>query len=105
MAKLIVMSFASLLSASLAHAETKLAGAATLRGDRMIAAYFKNETRALAEACLADVKSWDDWQSRRETYRQQLREMLGLDPLPERMPLQPVVTGKLDHDDFTVEKL
>ena len=53
----------------------------------MIAAYFRNETRKLADACLADIKTWDDWTSRRETYRQQLREMLGLDPLPERTPL------------------
>ena len=75
------------------------------RGDQMIDAYFRNETRKLADACLADIKTWDDWTSRRETYRQQLREMLGLDPLPERTPLKPVVTGTLDHDDFTVEKL
>jgi cephalosporin-C deacetylase-like acetyl esterase len=106
MARLIVvMSFASLLSASLAHAETTSANLSTERGGRMIAAYFENETRALAEACLADVKTRDDWQSRRDTYRGQLREMLGLDPLPERTPLQAVVTGKLEHDDFTVEKL
>jgi cephalosporin-C deacetylase-like acetyl esterase len=77
----------------------------TTRGDEMIAAYFRNETRKLADTCLADVKSWEDWTSRREMYRQQLREMLGLDPLPERTPLNAVVTGKLDHDDFTVEKL
>lgn len=31
--------------------------------------------------------------------------MLGLDPLPERTPLNPVVTGTLDHAEFTVEKL
>jgi dienelactone hydrolase len=79
--------------------------AETTRGDEMIAAYFRSETRKLADACLADIKTWDDWTSRRETYRQQVREMLGLDPLPERTPLKPVVTGTLDHDDFTVEKL
>lgn len=82
------------------------AGAAdTSRGDKMIAAYFRSETQKLASASLADVKSWDDWTSRRETYRQQLREMLGLDPLPERTPLQAVVTGTLERDDFKVEKL
>jgi cephalosporin-C deacetylase-like acetyl esterase len=71
----------------------------------MLAAYFQNETKKLADACLADISSWDDWTKRREAYRQQLREMLGLDPLPERTPLNAVVTGTLDHDDFTVEKL
>src|SRR5688500_7379691 len=75
------------------------------RGDRMIAAYFEHETRMLADKCLADVKAWDDFEAKLPTYRRQLREMLGLDPLPERSPLQPVVTGKVEHDLFTVENL
>ncbi|MEX0611449.1 MAG: acetylxylan esterase [Pirellulales bacterium] len=77
----------------------------TRRGDRLLAAYFRSETRKLADACLTDVKSWDDWAGRRELNRQQLREMLALEPLPERTPLRPVVTGKVEHADFTVEKL
>jgi dienelactone hydrolase len=77
----------------------------TSRGDKMIAAYFRSETQKIADACLTDVKSWDDWTSRRNTYRRQLREMLGLDPLPERTPLNAVVTGTLESDDFKVEKL
>jgi dienelactone hydrolase len=77
----------------------------TSRGERMIAAYFKNETEKLAKACLADVKTLEDWSARRETYRQQLREMLGLDPMPERTPLNAVVTGTLEHPEFLVEKL
>jgi hypothetical protein len=31
--------------------------------------------------------------------------MLGLWPYPERTDLKPVITGKLDHEEFTVEKL
>ncbi len=31
--------------------------------------------------------------------------MLGLDPLPEKTDLKPVVTGSVEHDDFIVEKL
>lgn len=77
----------------------------TERGDRMIATYFENETRRLADACLADVKSWDDWAERQDVYHQQLLEMLGLDPLPERTPLNATITGKIEHDEFTVEKL
>src|SRR6476660_4203438 len=77
----------------------------TSRGDRMLAAYFRSETQKLADASLAGIKTWNDWTSRRETYRQQLREMLGLDPLPERTPLNAVVTGTLERDDFKVEKL
>lgn len=78
---------------------------AATRGDQMLAAYFRSETQTIADACLADIKTWSDWTSRRETYRQQLREMLGLDPLPERTPLNAVVTGTLERDDFKIEKL
>jgi dienelactone hydrolase len=74
-------------------------------GDQMLANYFRNETAELAERCLADVKTLDDWKSRREEYRRQLQEMLGLWPMPERTDLKPVVTGKIEHDEFTVEKL
>lgn len=77
----------------------------TARGDRMIAGYFRDETARLQNACLADVRTLEDWTSRRDELRRQLREMLGLDPLPERTPLQPVVTGTIERDDFRVEKL
>ncbi|HEX3601056.1 MAG TPA: acetylxylan esterase, partial [Lacipirellulaceae bacterium] len=77
----------------------------TNRGDEMLAAYFRDETQHLADASLANIKSADDWNQHRDEYRQQLAEMLGLDPLPERTPLQAVVTGKLDREDFSVEKL
>ena len=59
----------------------------------------------LSERCLADIRSLEDWQARRGEYRRQLQEMLGLWPMPERTDLQPVITGKLEHPDFTVEKL
>jgi dienelactone hydrolase len=71
----------------------------------MLADYFRNETAALAERCLADIQSLDDWKSKREEYRRQLQEMLGLWPMPERTDLKTVVTGKIEHDEFTVEKL
>ncbi len=71
----------------------------------MLAAYFRSETQKLAEASLADVKTWEDWTSHRDTYRQQLREMLGLDPFPEQTPLNAIITGTLESDDFKVEKL
>lgn len=75
------------------------------RGNRMIADYFRTETAAVAANCLTDISSLDDWLARRESYRRQLREMLGLDPLPERTPLRPVITGRLEQDGFIVEKL
>jgi len=77
----------------------------TSRGDAMIANYFKSETAKLSDDCLADVNTLDDWRAQRDQSRQQLLEMLGLDPLPERTDLKPTITGKTDHDEFTVERL
>ena len=85
-----------------AAARTKLD---TSRGDRMIAEYFAAETEKLQDACLADIQTLDDWKAKRGEYRRQLLEMLGLDPLPERTDLKPVVTGKVEHEEFIVEKL
>ena len=78
---------------------------AALPGDRMLADYFRNETALLADRCLAEIKTLEDWKQERTEYRRQLQEMLGLWPMPERTDLKPVITGKLDHDEFTVEKL
>jgi dienelactone hydrolase len=75
------------------------------RGDQMLAEYFRSETASLARCCLADIKSLDDWKAKRGEYRRQLQEMLGLWPMPERTDLKPVITGRLEHDEFTVEKL
>lgn len=79
--------------------------ATPLPGDIMIAEYFKSETKKIADQCLADIETLEDWTSRRELYREQLMEMLGIWPMPERGDLKPVVTGIVDHPEFTVEKL
>jgi hypothetical protein len=77
----------------------------TSRGDKMLADYFRNETELLASRCLADIHTADDWNQHKEEYRRQLLEMLGLWPMPEKSDLHPTVTGKIDSDEFTVERL
>lgn len=74
-------------------------------GDQMIAEYFKLETQRLTNRTLNNIKTKEDWEQARDTYRRQLYEMLGLQPLPARSPLDTKITGKLDHDEFTVENL
>src|SRR5580658_5557300 len=77
----------------------------THRGDQMLAAYFRRETGELATNCLENIHTLADWTSRRDEYRRQLFEMLGLDPLPQRTPLLAKTTGTLEHHEFTVEKV
>jgi len=75
------------------------------RGDKMLEKYFELETAKIEKAALSDVKTLADWKKRQQTARKRMFEMLGLDPKPARTPLKPVVTGKVDHAEFTVEKL
>jgi len=77
----------------------------TSRGNKMLADYFRAETQLLADQCLTDIKSLEDWEKRREGYRQQLREMLGLEPWPEKTDLQATITGRVEHPEFVVEKI
>lgn len=77
----------------------------TSRSDQMLAEYFRTQTAQLSEQCLAEVKTLEDWETKRQVYRKQLFEMLGLEPLPEKTDLKPVITGKVEHEQFTVEKI
>ncbi|MGC3960386.1 MAG: hypothetical protein QM813_21395 [Verrucomicrobiota bacterium] len=79
--------------------------AAETPADAQLKQYFFNETATLSESCLADIRTLDDWTSQRIKFQRQYRMMLGLFPYPERTDLKPVITGKLDHEEFTVEKL
>jgi hypothetical protein len=67
--------------------------------------FFRRTTKCLAMADLADIKNLADWHARRPHLRKQLLDMLGLDPLPAKTDLHPVVAGTIDAGEFVVEKL
>jgi dienelactone hydrolase len=46
-----------------------------------------------------------EWEARRRAVREQVLVATGLWPLPPKTPLNPVVHGKIDRDDYTVEKV
>ncbi len=50
------------------------------------------------------ANSVQDWNRRAENVRRQLLVSLGLWPLPTRTPLNPVIHGKVERDDYTVER-
>lgn len=47
----------------------------------------------------------EEWDKRSEYVRRRLQVSLGLWPMPEKTPLNPVIHGKLDRGDYTVEKV
>lgn len=51
------------------------------------------------------LDSYEAWQKRAEYVRRQILVSMGLWPMPEKTPLKPIVHGKVDRDDYTVEKV
>src|SRR2546426_6477688 len=51
------------------------------------------------------AKSPGEWMKRAERVRRQILVSLGLWPMPTKTPLSPVIHGKIERDDYTVEKV
>jgi cephalosporin-C deacetylase-like acetyl esterase len=77
----------------------------TSRGDKLIDDYFRVQTKQIADVCLTDIRSKADWERKRPELRRQFLDMMGLWPLPAKTDLKATITGKLDEETFTVEKL
>src|SRR5581483_11134903 len=45
------------------------------------------------------------WEARRKEVREQVLVANGLWPMPEKVPLKPVIHGKIDRDEYTIEKV
>jgi dienelactone hydrolase len=99
------MRVCGVLAVSLLCLTVSVRAAEPTAGDRMVARYFQQQTEQLQQHCLAEIKTLADWQQRRDEYRRQLLEMLGLDPWPQKTPLQATVTGRVERDDIVVENL
>jgi hypothetical protein len=75
-------------------------------GNRMLQGYWERQVREIEQSGgLADIQSAEDWNKKAPVYRRQLAEMLGLDPMPERTPLQATKTGELAGEGWRVEKM
>ena len=62
------------------------------------------ETRfAAREARIASLATAQDWQAYREQVKLKLAQIIG--PFPEKTPLNPEITGVIEQDDYTIEKL
>ncbi|HNQ88481.1 MAG TPA: acetylxylan esterase [Verrucomicrobiota bacterium] len=49
--------------------------------------------------------SKEEWSRRADRLRRNLQVALGLHPLPSRTPLNPVIQGRIDREDYSVEKV
>ena len=95
-----------IVTSLLLSSEPVLAQGRSLDNAPELADFFEAEVTRLEQANeLTQYETLADWERDRPVLRQQLFDMLGLDPLPQRLPLQPVVTGIVEHPEFVVERL
>ncbi|MEZ4828772.1 MAG: prolyl oligopeptidase family serine peptidase [Bacteroidia bacterium] len=73
--------------------------------DMQLKAFFEYHTHQLEVRTMQELSAADNWPDFQQQSQNQLMEMLGLSPLPPKTPLNPVITGTIDHGDFIVEKL
>lgn len=73
--------------------------------DNSLDDYFRRETDRIAGQAFAGVTNRASWEARRPILREQLLDMLGLWPMPDRTALKPVVVGTLEHEGVVVERL
>ncbi|MCP4942106.1 MAG: acetylxylan esterase, partial [Planctomycetaceae bacterium] len=74
-------------------------------GDQLAKIYFANQTAEITSQTFAEINSLSDWTDRRDQYHDQLLEMLGLDPFPERTPLNARITGSVESDGVIAERI
>ncbi|WP_165250718.1 alpha/beta hydrolase [Paludisphaera soli] len=70
-----------------------------------IKAYLVAEAGRLAQRPLLGVTSAEEWKARRPEFQRELREMLGLDPLPARTDVKAEIRGVVERPDFVVERI
>src|SRR5262245_25831924 len=75
------------------------------RGEKMHDAYFRRRVQQISDNCLKDINTKEEWEKRRPEYRRQFLDMIGLWPLPPRSDLKATITGKIETEKFTVEKV
>jgi len=73
--------------------------------DEMIHAYLAAQVKRLDATFLDGAKTKEEWGKARPRLKREFLEMLGLDPLPERTPLKATVTGRLERNGVTIEKV
>jgi hypothetical protein len=89
-----------LLCAAFAQGEEEPEG----RHERFLQ-FLKKTAADISARSLSHVRSLEDWERQRPAARRQLLYMLGLEPLPERTPMQAQITGTLPRPDYRIEKI
>ena len=73
--------------------------------DEKVRAYLAAEVTRISQNVLAGARTKAEWEARRPGLQAQFLDMLGLAPLPEKTDLKATVTGTLERESVTIEKI
>lgn len=76
-----------------------------VESQRQITTYLVAAARAVTDRAAQEVDSAGNWEKVRAQRLEEMRDMLGLLPWPQRTPLNVRITGVLDRPEFTIEKI
>jgi dienelactone hydrolase len=76
-----------------------------LPGDQSVRQYLAARAAELEREFLPGVSQAADFEKIRPALREDLFDMLGLKPMPERSPLKATITGRVEQPGYTIEKL
>lgn len=76
-----------------------------LASQEMVHRHLVSIARQLTDEAAAEFHGVASWEAVKEKRRLELLDMLGLDPLPPRTPLNAHITGIIDKPEYTIEKL
>jgi cephalosporin-C deacetylase-like acetyl esterase len=93
------------LSAVLASAQTADALARAQASHKEVMQYLERQASGITARAVDELSSRERWEAVAPKRREEMRRMLGLLPWPERTPLNVKITGTLQGNGYTVEKL
>ncbi len=76
-----------------------------LASQEMVNRYLVSTARKLTNESAAEFQTQASWEKVKEERRLELLDMLGLEPLPPRTPLNAQITGVIDKAEYVIEKL
>jgi cephalosporin-C deacetylase-like acetyl esterase len=76
-----------------------------LESKRQVTEYLERAAHVITEKAAGEMASREAWEKVRTKRLEEMRDMLGLLPWPERTPLNIRVTGTLDKGSYVVEKI
>ncbi|MCC9601368.1 acetylxylan esterase [Stieleria sp. JC731] len=76
-----------------------------INGDELAAEYFRDQTSQIASGSLRKFESLEQWTQQRGEFKEQLLDMLGLNPFPAKSALNAAVTSTHEADGVVVENV